>query len=101
MTPNAALANWKQRWQLTWQRINLLPPPGESFNELIAHYQEDHRHYHTLQHLDECFAVLEKVSPSLIHPGEFELALWSHDAIYDVMRHDNEEQSADWACSCL
>ena len=35
------------------------------------------------------------------HPTEIELALWFHDAIYDVKSHDNEQQSADWVRSAL
>jgi predicted metal-dependent HD superfamily phosphohydrolase len=29
------------------------------YQTLIAGYSEPHRHYHTLQHLDECFANLD------------------------------------------
>jgi predicted metal-dependent HD superfamily phosphohydrolase len=56
-----------------------------------------HRRYHTVQHLDECFAWLPKTRPLAQYPYEIELGLWFHDAIYDVKRQDNERKSAEWA----
>ncbi len=35
------------------------------FLELVARYSERHRHYHTLQHLRECFAHVDAV-PKLV-----------------------------------
>jgi predicted metal-dependent HD superfamily phosphohydrolase len=69
------------------------------YDALVARYSEPHRHYHTLQHLEECFAALDEIVHLGEHPADVELALWFHDAIYDPRRSDNEERSAEWARS--
>jgi predicted metal-dependent HD superfamily phosphohydrolase len=71
------------------------------FQSLLARYGEPHRKYHTLQHLAECLSAFEQVSSLATHPAEVEIALWFHDAIYDVKRSDNEERSASWAATGL
>lgn len=88
-----SLAHWNQ----LWARFNVAAPDAEVFHRLIAAYSEPHRKYHTLQHLDECFAKLDELRTEAKHPEEVEFALWFHDAIYDTRRQDNEARSADWA----
>ncbi len=83
-------------WCREWSELGLAGrPPDDFYASLLAHYQQPHRAYHTLQHLDECFALLSEVRncPCL---AEISLALWFHDAIYDTARSDNEAASADW-----
>jgi predicted metal-dependent HD superfamily phosphohydrolase len=76
--------------------------PGRAlYRSLIAAYCEPQRKYHTLQHLEECFDVLDASGLQGAHDGEIEIALWFHDAIYDVHRSDNEQRSAQWACDVL
>ena len=89
-----------EQWQSTWNKLGLRAPEA-LFDAVMQAYSEPHRHYHTLRHLEECFSRLEELRPEAVHLGEIELALWFHDAIYDTRRHDNEEKSAGWACSCL
>lgn len=83
----------RQSWNRTWATLGV-PPAEGAFDQLIERYAEPHRAYHTMQHIDECFAVLEPVLSSAQHPTEIELALWFHDAVYDPRASDNEERSA-------
>ena len=70
------------------------PRVDELHANLLARYREPQRHYHTVQHLDECFERWPEVRAHAEHPAEVELALWFHDAIYDTHRPDNEALSA-------
>jgi len=89
-------------WQRAWRA--LAPsnaPDGTLYAQLIQKYSEPHRHYHTLQHLAECIARFESALGLCSHPGEVEIALWFHDAVYDLQGADNEGQSARWAVQAL
>jgi predicted metal-dependent HD superfamily phosphohydrolase len=86
-------------WRRAWTSLGVDDTNNSLFDELIARYSETHRKYHTLQHLNECIAKLEAALELAEHPGEVEIGLWFHDAVYDVKRQDNELQSALWAKS--
>jgi predicted metal-dependent HD superfamily phosphohydrolase len=85
------------QWQQMWERLGVAAPDAAVFERLIARYSEPHRQYHTVRHLDECFAKFEELRTQTNHPEEIELALWFHDAVYDTRRQDNEAKSAEWA----
>lgn len=87
-------------WTRVWADLALQPPAG-LFEQLITAYQEPQRHYHSLQHLTECLMHFESAHHLAQHPGEVAIALWFHDAIYDVRGKSNERQSADWATRTL
>lgn len=88
-------------WQRAWAGVGA-GGSGESVHAaLVERYAEPHRAYHTLQHLGECLAAFEPLRHLAQHPAEVEMALWFHDAVYDVHRHDNEEASAEWARAAL
>lgn len=88
------------RWQRLWLSIERTPPAG-LFERLRDAWREPQRHYHTLQHLSECLCLFDEVRDQAQHPLEIELALWFHDAVYDVRAHDNEARSAHWADRAL
>jgi predicted metal-dependent HD superfamily phosphohydrolase len=84
-------------WRRLWTELGAHTIDGGVMNQLVAAYSQQHRHYHTLQHLRECLAHFDAAASLARRPAEVELALWFHDAVYDPQRHDNEERSADWA----
>ena len=87
-------------WQRAWASLQLTPESG-LLQQLLNAYSEPQRHYHTLQHLGECLSHFESVRDLAQHPGEVGIALWLHDAVYDVKGKDNELRSAQWAVSAL
>ena len=97
MTPAAMLANWNA----AWRALGIADADETLCIELQRRYGEPQRHYHTLQHLGECLTWFEREQALAERPGEVALALWFHDAIYDVHAHDNEARSAEWARSAL
>lgn len=90
-----------QQWQVAWQALGIAAPNQALFDALRAAWAEPQRHYHTLQHLGECLDWLDRTRDAAERPAEVALALWFHDAIYDVHAHDNEARSADWAREAL
>lgn len=85
-------------WQQAWADLGLSAPAG-LLAQLQQAYQEPQRHYHTLQHLEECLALFDRHAAQ--QPGAVALALWFHDAVYAVRGGDNELRSADWAVAAL
>ncbi len=94
---NVTLASWRQ----TWEQAGAASVDDSLFHLLVACYSEKHRHYHTLQHLRECFELFDEAKGMAGRPAEIGLALWFHDAIYDVRRYDNEARSADMAAASI
>ncbi|MEW6760709.1 MAG: N-methyl-D-aspartate receptor NMDAR2C subunit [Pseudomonadota bacterium] len=87
-------------WKSAWRALGVAAPDGLHV-QLLAAWSEPQRHYHTLQHLGECLTLAEELRDGMDHPAEVVLALWFHDAVYDVRARDNEAQSAQWAVRVL
>lgn len=88
-------------WQRAWAAIGARGDGAAVFTQLLARYSEAHRHYHTLQHLTECLGHFEAAAVRVNRTGELEMALWFHDAVYELRALDNEQRSADWAQTAL
>lgn len=106
MTECPALLDWQQfdlgaAWRSSWQCLGFTSVNMALLDQVLIRYREPQRHYHNLQHLAECLLWLERAAQCAVVPAEVGLALWFHDAIYDLQRHDNEEQSATWAQQAL
>ena len=94
------LQHLHHHWLRTWNELQHTPAPG-LYEQLLQAYNEPQRHYHTLQHLAECLQLQSESTHLAQRPAEIAIALWFHDAVYDVKAHDNEARSADWAVAAL
>ena len=69
---------------------------------ILAMWNESHRHYHSLNHLDDMVDQINKNSMKFSEK-EYEkliLATLFHDIVYDPMKWDNEEKSAEFFMNC-
>ena len=90
-----------QIWLDIWDQLGLAMPVTDVYLDLLHRYQEPQRYYHTLQHIKECFAHQDYVQKAAHFPAEVAMAIWYHDAIYDVRAQDNEARSAELATEVL
>lgn len=92
---------YEDPWNRLWRSLGVGPVDPLLLPELVRRYSEPQRKYHTLQHLDACLRHFAALKEQAQHPDEVELALWFHDAIYEVGQPGNETKSADWARDAL
>lgn len=97
-----ALIAWlDSQWHLAWKALGAQGDGSALRSQLWSAYADPQRRYHTQQHLSECLQTLDSVRAQLPEAAAITIALWFHDAIYELQRHDNEERSAAWAAQAL
>lgn len=69
----------------------------ELWKEVEKHYSGPKRHYHTLQHLDNLFIQLIEVKEQIENWEILLFTLYYHDIVYNPLKSDNEEKSAEFA----
>lgn len=84
-------------WARCWPALGAAGDGAAVMQRLLTAWAEPQRKYHTLQHLGECLSLFERYRTQAERPAEVEMALWFHDAVYDVQGKDNEARSAAWA----
>lgn len=95
------MTDFHSSFSRAWTGIGANSPGAALLDQLLAAYAEPQRKYHTAQHLSECLQLFDGVRTLAQAPAEVEIALWFHDAVYDVKASDNEAQSAQWAQRAL
>lgn len=86
----------EDRWLTLMNSLGLSENLDE-FTKIRDGYSEKHRHYHTIEHLENVLSDLDRVRESADAPNEIEVALWFHDVIYKPFSSKNEEDSANMA----
>jgi len=67
------------------------------WTEVEKKYSKPGRHYHTLSHLEDLLLQLSAIKDSISDWQTLIFAIAYHDIIYDPLKHNNEEKSAQVA----
>jgi predicted metal-dependent HD superfamily phosphohydrolase len=86
-----------ERWSRLWSALEAEGNPDPVYRLLSKLYSEPHRIYHNMSHLGHCLDAFDEARHLAERPGEVEMALWFHDAIYHPKAKDNEARSAELA----
>ncbi len=68
---------------------------NELWTEVEKNYSSKKRHYHTLHHLDNLLTQLTLVKDEIQNWETILFTLYYHDIIYNSLKSDNEEKSAE------
>ena len=70
---------------------------ADCWQNIVTHYQQPHRHYHTLHHIQALLEQFDGIKDQLKQPESVLLAIFYHDVIYQTQGKpamSNERQSA-------
>lgn len=70
---------------------------NELWTEIEKNYSSKKRQYHTLQHLNHLLSQLTEVKSEIQNWETMLFTLFYHDIIYNSIKLDNEEKSAEFA----
>ncbi len=82
----------KMPLQLRWDAI--MPGHDALFLDLLDRWSEPHRHYHGCTHLLSVLESLDLLTEPVDPPRTVLLAAWFHDAVYQGIPLQDEEESA-------
>lgn len=88
----------RARFTRLWQRTldnGTSSDADEVFEKIAALYAQPHRRYHTARHIDHCLAQFDSAATLMKDEDAVEMALWFHDAIYEIPSTENERRSAE------
>ncbi len=100
------------RFASLWAKLGAQTDPKPVYANIVQRYCEPHRQYHTLEHIDFCLQRVDDLEWCLSDRREtipienkpeigirdlpvLEMIMIGHDHDYDLLRKDNEEQSAE------
>lgn len=69
----------------------------ELWAEIERKYSDKKRYYHTLNHLESLFQQLTEIKPQIKDWDVVLFSLYYHDVIYNSLKSDNEQKSAELA----
>jgi predicted metal-dependent HD superfamily phosphohydrolase len=103
------MADLAARWVEFARRVGVRDEDATLFTTLAdghpafpaTGYNKPERHYHNLDHVQNCLNEFDRVRGSLETPDAVEAAIWFHDFVYDPDAKDNEEKSGGWAFTFL
>ena len=84
----------RQRFEALWSH-RIGGDAAAVFHELDTLYREPHRRYHGVEHIVHCLRQFDVAADRMDEPDAVEMAVWFHDAIYEVLAKDNELRSAE------
>ena len=84
----------RQRFEAFWSR-SIGAGAATVFDELDTLYREAHRRYHSVEHIGYCLRQFDLAADRMEDPDAVEMAVWFHDAIYEIPGKENELRSAE------
>jgi predicted metal-dependent HD superfamily phosphohydrolase len=70
---------------------------NELWNEIEVNYSKKNRYYHTLQHLENLLYQLTEIKDKINNWDTILFTLYYHDIVYNPLKKNNEEKSAEFA----